>query len=95
MAEESDPEQKAAECRGATRRSGSLWVASRGLIAANILVPTGFLLGDFDIHRGDPSLATPIFVLLSGALLLIGVVVVAPAVNPPATADPQLPGAMP
>ncbi|MEN8181378.1 MAG: hypothetical protein ABFS46_02460 [Myxococcota bacterium] len=65
---------------GLTLRTGSVErerLASRCLVAANVLMPTGFLLGGIDTHGGDPGLATLALVPLGGSLLLIGVVSIA------------------
>jgi hypothetical protein len=52
-------------------------LASRCLIAATVLVPSGFFLGGIDTHGGDPGLATLVLVPPGAVLLLVAVVVTA------------------
>lgn len=52
-------------------------LASRCLIAATVLMPSGFFLGGIDIHGGDPGLATLALVPPGAILLLVAVVVTA------------------
>lgn len=62
--------------RVAPMDDGRRRLASRCLIAANVIMPGGFLLGGIDTYGGDPGLGgllTPI----GAALLLVGVFVTA------------------
>ena len=52
-------------------------LASRCLIAATVLLPSGFFLGGIDIHGGDPGLATLVLVPPGAALLFVAVVATA------------------
>ena len=57
-------------------------LASGCLLAATVLLPSGFLLGGAFVHGGDPGLG----VLLSpigGVLLLVGVALTAARLRPP------------
>ena len=50
-------------------RSSNLWVASRSLIAASVLMPLGFFLGGLITYAGDPNLA--ILLLPAGGFFLL------------------------
>ncbi len=52
-------------------------LASRCLIAATVLLPSGFFLGGIDIHGGDPGLATLVLVPPGAVLLFVAVVATA------------------
>ena len=50
-------------------KSSNLWVASRSLIAASVLMPLGFFLGGLITYAGDPNLA--ILLLPAGGFFLL------------------------
>jgi hypothetical protein len=52
-------------------------LASRCLVAATVLIPSGFFLGGIDTHGGDPGLATLVLVPPGAILLLVAVVATA------------------
>ena len=71
-------------------------LASRGLVAASVLLPIGFLLGAFGTHGGDPGVgiglvplgAAALFAAVLGAALSVRV---PPAGSAPASAAPTTP----
>lgn len=63
--------------RAVVLEDGPSRLASRCLIAATVLIPSGFFLGGIDTHGGDPGLATLVLVPPGAALLLVAVVATA------------------